>query len=63
MHDIPYMLSSKFGPEIVASIASLTLEIKRVFENSKKMIPIGIQVNIPQSVIRLLIFLEGLITL
>lgn len=50
MHDIPYMLSSKFGPEIVASMASLTLEIKKIFENSKQMIPIGIQVIVLQSV-------------
>lgn len=53
MHDIPYMLSSKFGPEVVASMASLTLEIKRIFETSKNIIPIGIQVIVQRrSVIR-----------
>ena len=59
MHDIPYMLSSKFGPEIVASMASLTLEIRRIFETSKKMIPIGIQVIVFFIKCQIYDFLEG----
>jgi membrane complex biogenesis BtpA family protein len=44
MHDIPYIKSSKFGPEVVASMTAVTSEIQKVLRKSKKKIPIGIQV-------------------
>ena len=41
MHDIPYIKSSKFGPEIVASMTSVVSEIQSVL---KRKIPLGVQV-------------------
>lgn len=41
MHDIPYIKSSKFGPEVVASVSAATREVQSVL---KRKIPVGIQV-------------------
>lgn len=41
MHDIPYIKSSKFGPDVVASMTASIKEIKSVF---KRKIPVGVQV-------------------
>lgn len=41
MHDIPYVRSSKFGPEIVASMTAVASEVQRVI---KGKIPMGVQV-------------------
>lgn len=44
MHDIPYIKSAK-GPEVVAAMTAVVCEIQKVLlENSKKSIPVGIQV-------------------
>lgn len=40
MHDIPYIKSNKFGPEIVASMATVASEVKRIC----KLLPCGVQV-------------------
>lgn len=42
MHDIPYIKSSNFGPEVVASMTAVTSEIQQVLKQSK--IPVGIQI-------------------
>lgn len=44
MHDIPYVKSNKFGPEVTAAMTSVTKEIQNVLAESKRRIPIGIQV-------------------
>lgn len=44
MHDIPYIKSSKFGPEVVASMTAVTGEIQQIICQSKKKIPVGVQV-------------------
>lgn len=44
MHDIPYVKSSKFGPEIVASMTAVTLEVQKVLSGLKRRIPVGLQV-------------------
>lgn len=41
MHDIPYIKSSKFNPEVVASMTAVTSEIQKIL---KQQIPVGIQV-------------------
>lgn len=41
MHDIPYIQSSKFGPEVVSAMTSVTVEIQKVL---KRKMPIGVQV-------------------
>jgi membrane complex biogenesis BtpA family protein len=41
MHDIPYVKSTKFGPEVVASMTSAALEVKKL---CRANIPVGIQV-------------------
>lgn len=44
MHDIPYVKSSKFGPEIVAAMTRVAVEVQGVLHQSKSKIPVGIQV-------------------
>jgi uncharacterized protein len=44
MHDIPYIKSDKFGPEIVASMTSAALEVRKVCDTLKTYMPVGIQV-------------------
>lgn len=44
MHDIPYVKSSKFGPEVVASMTAVTSAIQQVLKSEKKNFPVGIQV-------------------
>ena len=44
MHDIPYVKSSKFGPEVVASMTAVTSAIQQVLKKENKNIPVGIQV-------------------
>lgn len=41
MHDIPYIKSSNFNPEVVASMTAVTSEIQSIL---KQQIPVGIQV-------------------
>jgi uncharacterized protein len=41
MHDIPYVKSDKFGPEIVAGMTAVTGEVQKILNHK---IPIGIQV-------------------
>jgi uncharacterized protein len=41
MHDIPYIKSSKFSPEVIASMTAVTSEIQKILKNQ---IPVGIQV-------------------
>ncbi|KAG5679417.1 hypothetical protein PVAND_008984 [Polypedilum vanderplanki] len=41
MHDIPYVKSDKFGPEIVSSMTAAAIEVKNLCDSK---IPIGIQV-------------------
>lgn len=44
MHDIPYVKSSKFGPEVVASMTAVTSLVQQVLSQEKRKIPVGIQV-------------------
>lgn len=44
MNDIPYIKSNKFGPEIVATMTTAALEVKKLCYRSKSNFPIGIQV-------------------
>lgn len=44
MHDLPYVKSSRFGPEVVASMTAVTLEVQKILAASKRKIPVGIQV-------------------
>jgi predicted TIM-barrel enzyme len=44
MHDTPYVQDKNIGPEIVASMTAVALEIKRIVP---KELPIGIQVMKP----------------
>lgn len=44
MHDIPYIKSARFGPEIVAAMTAATIEIKKIIEQSNQNIPLGVQV-------------------
>lgn len=44
MHDIPYVKSSKFGPEVVAAMTRVAVEVQNVLHQSKSDIPVGIQV-------------------
>lgn len=44
MHDIPYVQRRKFGPEVVAAMTAVTVEIKKVLQDSSCNIPVGIQV-------------------
>jgi membrane complex biogenesis BtpA family protein len=44
MHDIPYIKSNKFGPEIVATMTTAALEVKKLCYRKKRNFPIGIQV-------------------
>lgn len=41
MHDIPYIRSSKFGPEVVAGMTAVASEVQQIIG---KTIPVGIQV-------------------
>lgn len=41
MHDIPYIKSSKFGPEVVASMTAVASQVQKVLRNK---IPVGVQV-------------------
>lgn len=41
MHDIPYIKSSKFSPEVVAGMTAVASEVQTIV---KKQIPVGIQV-------------------
>lgn len=41
MHDIPYVKSNKFGPEIVAGMTTVAVEVQKIL---KQKIPVGIQV-------------------
>lgn len=44
MHDIPYVKSSKFGPEVVASMTAVTSEVQRIVQQATRKIPVGVQV-------------------
>lgn len=44
MHDIPYIKSSRFGPELVASMTAVASAIQQVLKSEQKNIPVGIQV-------------------
>lgn len=46
MHDIPYVKSNKLGPEIVSSMARVAQEVRNIFDDSWKRIPLGIQVKV-----------------
>lgn len=41
MHDIPYVKSSKFGPEVVASMTAVATEVQKVL---RQKIPVGVQI-------------------
>lgn len=43
MHDVPYVQSKYFGPEITATMSRICTEIRRIVP---KTIPCGIQVSI-----------------
>lgn len=43
MHDIPYV--KNIGPEIVSCMARVAVEIQKIFQDSKKKTPLGIQVK------------------
>lgn len=44
MHDLPYVKSSQFGPEVIASMTAVTAEVQRVLLQEKRNVPVGIQV-------------------
>lgn len=44
MHDIPYVKSLKFGPEIVASMTAVTSAIHDLLKSEKMKMPVGVQV-------------------
>jgi uncharacterized protein len=44
MFDIPYIKSSRFGPEVVATMTAATIEVKKVLEQARTNIPLGVQV-------------------
>lgn len=46
MHDVPYVQSKDFGPEITAAMSRICTEIRRIVP---KTIPCGIQVSIPNA--------------
>lgn len=43
MHDIPYVKSSKFGPEVVAAMTAVASAVQQVVKIERKNIPVGIQ--------------------
>lgn len=42
MHDVPYVQSKHFGPEITATMSRICTELKKIIPKNK---PIGIQVK------------------
>lgn len=42
MHDVPYVQSEKLGPETVACMTRVAVEVKQVLKDTK--IPCGVQV-------------------
>jgi uncharacterized protein len=44
MHDIPYVKSSHFGPEVTACLTAATREVRKIIDDTNKGIRLGVQV-------------------
>lgn len=44
MHDVPYVKSNRLGPETVAVMSRVTLEVKQIFLAARKPVPFGLQI-------------------